>query len=172
MSYLSDERIHVPFNGPIEIGLRALTVLNEAFPATYSVQRLVIFDYLIVHSDDLPDGPNGLHPKTPYRGSELLVRRKVLQEGLRLYQSRGLLEQCFEQNGLFFAATERSGSFLDVLSSEYVQNLRQRAIWLVSRFTTITDSELEQIILKHVGEWGAEFTMESLLWESEEDVAK
>lgn len=81
-----------PFNGAVEIGLRALSLLNEAFPATYSLQRLVVFDYLVVHSDDLPNGPAGLHPKTPHRGGELLVRRAVLEEGLLLYQSRGLVE--------------------------------------------------------------------------------
>ena len=57
-----------PFNGPVEIGLRALALLNEAFPACYSMQRLVVFDYLVVHSDDMPGGPTGLHPKTPYAG--------------------------------------------------------------------------------------------------------
>lgn len=39
-----------PFNGAVEIGLRALTVLNEAFPGDYSLQRLVVFDYLVVRS--------------------------------------------------------------------------------------------------------------------------
>ena len=34
-----------PFNGPIEIGLRALTLLSEAFPFAYSLQRLVVSDY-------------------------------------------------------------------------------------------------------------------------------
>ena len=107
-----------PFNSPTEIGLRALAVLNDAFPATYSLQRLIIFDYLIVHSDDVPGGPTGLHPKTPRRMGELFVRRGVLQEGLLLYQSRGLLETEFKPDGVFFTATERSAAFLDALSAE------------------------------------------------------
>lgn len=48
-----------PFNGPVEIGLRALCVLTTAFPAAYALQRLVIFDYFLVHSDDIEGGPRG-----------------------------------------------------------------------------------------------------------------
>ena len=62
MSELQSVRFTEPFNGPIEIGLRALVVLTEAFPAAYSLQRLVISDYLVVHSDDA-DGPQGCTPK-------------------------------------------------------------------------------------------------------------
>ena len=42
-----------PFNGPVEIGLRALCVLTTAFPAAYALQQLVVFDYFLVHSDDI-----------------------------------------------------------------------------------------------------------------------
>lgn len=48
-----------PFNGPVEIGLRALCVLTTAFPSAYALQRLVIFDYFLVHSDDIDGGPEG-----------------------------------------------------------------------------------------------------------------
>jgi hypothetical protein len=54
-----------PFNGPVEIGLRALCVLTTAFPTEYALQRLVVFDYFLVHSDDIEGGPEGLHPRTP-----------------------------------------------------------------------------------------------------------
>lgn len=152
-----------PFNGPIEIGLRALTLLGEDFPSAYSLQRLVVFDYLLVHSDDLPGGPAGLHPKTPHRGSELLVRRTVLEQGLMLYQSRGLLERRYTETGMTFTATERTAAFLDALSSDYVAQLRERATWLVSLFEETSDNELLKIANTHIGEWGAEFAMESVL---------
>lgn len=154
-----------PFNGPVEIGLRALAVLTDAYPDTYSLQRLVIFDYLLVHSDDVPGGPAGLHPQTPYRGGELLVRRGVLQDGLLLYQSRGLIERRYTGAGMLFSATERSASFLDVLETEYVTGLRERASWVVDSFGAISDEELERMIRGNIGAWGAEFAMTSVLWE-------
>lgn len=152
-----------PFNGPVEIGLRALAILNEAFPTEYSLQRLVVLDYLVVHSDDIPGGPVGLHPQTPNRGGELLVRRSVLEEGLLLYQSRGLIDRRYTDNGMFFVASERSASFLDALDSEYLEQLRDRAEWLVSELGSLDDEEMNQFAGKHIGEWGAEFAMESVL---------
>lgn len=163
MTEFVDVKVLPPFNGPIEIGLRALTLLSEDFPSVYSLQRLVVSDYLLVHSDDLPGGPAGLHPKTPHRGGELLVRRTVLEQGLMLYQSRGLLERHYTETGVMFAATERSAAFLDALSSEYARQLRERAIWFVSLFAETPDNELLSLASSQVGKWGAEFEMESVL---------
>jgi len=156
------------FNEPVEIGLRAISILNDAYPDGYSLQRLIIFDYLSVHSDDIEGGPTGLHPKTPHRSGELLVRRDPLQKGLLLYMGRGLAEQRFEMNGVTYAATERTGAFLDVLESEYVADLRQRTCWLVETFHTVSDDELNSLVQQNLGAWGAEFEMESVLWVEDE----
>lgn len=164
MSELQSIRFIEPFNGPIEIGLRALVVLTEAFPAAYSLERLVISDYLMVHSDDA-DGPRGLHPKTPRRSGELSVRRESLQRGLLLYQSRGLIERRYEPDGIMFAATEASAGFIDVLESQYVFDLRSRAKWFISRFQGMADKELDDFVKKQLGNWGAEFEFESVLRE-------
>ena len=67
MMPLFAERHVEPFNSPLEIGLRTTAILAEAYPEAFSLQRLVILDYLVVHSDDVEGGPTGLHPKTPHR---------------------------------------------------------------------------------------------------------
>ncbi len=156
-----------PFNGPIEIGLRALCVLTTAFPTAYALQRLVVFDYFLVHSDDIEGGPEGLHPQTPHRGGEILVRRGVLQDGLTLYESRGLIERVYQDGGIFFAATDRSADFLDTLSTEYLKALRERSNWVVDSFGLLADGELDAMVRERIGTWGAEFSMESVLWTEE-----
>lgn len=157
-----------PFNGPVELGLRCLAILNEAFPASYSLQRLVILDYLAIHTDDLPNGPPGLHPQTPHRSSELLVRRGPLQEGLMLFQSRGLIERQFSRSGVSFAATEHSAAFLAALSAPYVAELGERIQWLISNLGHLPDESLESLVKENLGQWGAEFEFESVLWTEEE----
>lgn len=156
-----------PFNGPVEIGLRALCVLTTAFPAAYALQRLVVFDYFLVHSDDIDGGPEGLHPRTPHRGGEILVRRGVIQEGLTLYESRGLIERLYKDGGIFFAATDKSADFLDTLSTDYLKGLRERADWVVDSFGLLDDAELDAMVRARIGTWGAEFSMESVLWTEE-----
>jgi len=153
-----------PFNGPVEIGLRALCVLTTAFPDAYALQRLVVFDYFLVHSDDIKGGPEGLHPQTPHRGGEILVRRGVLQRGLMLYESRGLVERVYKDGGIFFAGTDKSADFLDTLSTEYLRGLRERADWVVDSFGLLDDADLDVMVRERIGTWGAEFSMESVLW--------
>lgn len=160
-------QIAAPFNGAVEIGLRSLCILATAYPSLYSLQRLVVFDYLVVHSDDMPNGPTGLHPQTPYRGGEILVRRRVLQEGLLLYQSRGLIEHVYQNNGIFFSATDRSGAFLDALCADYVGGLREMATWVVDNFGLLADNDLDSMVREQIGKWGAEFALASVLYEEE-----
>ena len=158
------DHILSPFNSPVECGLRALVLLYSLFPTAASLQRLVVFDYLLIHSDDVPDGPAGLHPRTPYRSGELLVRRDTLHRGIILYMSRGLINDLYLGSGLSYTATERTASFLDVLTSKYVAALRDRAEWVKTRFSTLTDEQLDVYVKEHLGQWGAEFEMDSVLW--------
>lgn len=164
MTAAPTQHANTPFNGPVEIGLRALAILNDAYPDAYSLQKLTVFDYFTVHSDDLPGGPTGLHPKTPHRSGELLVRRRVLESGLLLYQSRGLTERVFTNEGVFYRATERSAAFVDVLHTQYAVELRERSIWVVRTFGDMSERELQALVESHLGEWGAEFELESVLW--------
>ena len=82
-----------PFNSPLECGLRSLALLAAAGPTAYDLQRLVFYDYLLVHSADVPGGPESIHPPTPLRSGEALVRRHWVERGLLLMISRELVIQ-------------------------------------------------------------------------------
>lgn len=155
------------FNSAVETGLRALAILTACYPTPCALQRLVIADYFLVHSDDVPGGPPGLHPQTPNRSGEMLVRRGIIQEGLFLYQSRGLVARLYSARGVLFVATDLAAGFLDSLDSEYAKGLRERAQWIQERFGTTTDIELEALVREHLGTWGAEFALQSVLWAEE-----
>ncbi|AMV35112.1 hypothetical protein VN12_23500 [Pirellula sp. SH-Sr6A] len=158
----TDTRLNL-FNSPVEVGLRALVILTDIFPDACTLDRLVILDYFVIHSDDLPEGPLGLHPKTPHRSGEILVRRNTLQAGLMLFQSRGLIEIQYRKNGVCYAAMETSSSFLDAIDAEYVTDLRNRSAWLNSTLGNMPDVELHSVVQSNLGVWGAEFEMESVL---------
>lgn len=153
-----------PFNSPVETGLRAIVILMDAYPISYSLERLVIFDYLSIHSDDIVGGPAGLHPKTPHRSGELVARRKVLEDGLQLYMAYGLVEKIFDERGISYAATEQTGPFLDLLAVNYIIQLREKSRWVFDSFHSKSDSEMDAMVQKNMTLWGGEFKRESVLW--------
>src|SRR5438552_3021624 len=130
-----------PFNSAFEAGVRSVVILTAAFPSTFDLQRLVVFDYLTVHSGDA-EGPQSLHPPVPLRSGELLVRRRLIERGLLLMQSRNLVARSFLNSGIFFGATEETEPFLSALSSNYLGQLRLRADWAVKTFGSLNSQDL------------------------------
>lgn len=145
-----------PFNSPLETGLRALTVLSAIYPKASDIQRLMTYDYLLVHSADA-DGPESLHPGTPQRNGELLVRHALVQSGLYLLLSRNLVERIPEESGIVYRAMDEAQSFLDNLSSDYMRGLRTRADWIAITFGEMTDQELRAFIGQRFTKWTTEF---------------
>jgi len=152
-----------PFNSPLECGLRALTLLSAASPAAYDLQRLVLYDYLLVHSGDVPGGPESIHPATPLRSGEALVRRHWVERGLLLMISRELIVRIFSQSGILYAASELAESFLGYMEESYTKKLRERASWVISTFGSHTDQQLIDFFKANLDRWGGEFIREELL---------
>jgi hypothetical protein len=146
-----------PFNTPLECGLRLLFVLHAAKEDAADLQRLVSYDYLLVHSGDVASGPDSLHPAVPFRGSELLVKRDLIRAGLNQMFSRELLQKSFSTAGITYRANELTGAFIMLMNSEYATALRLRADWVIRQFGSLHDSELAQFMSENVGRWGAEF---------------
>lgn len=157
-----------PFNTPLETGLRSLALLTEAYPKRFDLQHLQFFDYLIVHSADAPDGPPSLHPATPYRSSELAVRRGLIEQGLLLMVSRGLVDRLFTNDGILYYASEEAGAFLQCLAADYTITLRNRAAWVITTFGNYPIEQLTQFFHTHLDRWGSEFTYQTLWLEDVE----
>lgn len=156
------------FNTPLECGLRSAAVLLAAYPQSCDLQRLVQYDYLLVHSGDVTGGPPSIHPSTPHRSGELLVRRELVQQGLDFMLTKLVVERTFSHHGIVFVAGEYAVTFLGALTSSYVAQLRDRAQWVIDRFQTMPDAELGTYMRERWSEWGAEFVRTALLEEAEE----
>jgi len=146
-----------PFNSPLECGLRTLFVLNASKNMRMDLQRIVAYDYLLVHSGDIDLGPESLHPAVPYRGVELLVKRDLIRAGLNQLISKELVRIDFVPEGFLFSATELTEAFVSLLKSPYAIALRSRAEWVGNYFRSFTDGDLNAYITRNVGKWGAEF---------------
>ncbi len=146
-----------PFNSPLECGLRMLFVLDVSAGRGADLQRLISYDYLLVHSGDVPNGPPSLHPAVPFRGGELLVKRDSLSSGLNQMFSRELLAKAFDTNGITYRSTALTAPFLALMHSAYAKALRVRAQWIAKRFGDLQDAEIEAFMTASIGRWGTEF---------------
>jgi hypothetical protein len=144
------------FNSPLEAGIRAVGVLVPAYPRAFDLQRLIAFDHLVVHTGDI-GGPESLHPQLPLRSAELLVRRKLVENGLMLMMSRGLVERIIDSDGITYRAGEMADTFLSVLTAPYLLALRERAAWVVGTYGDMNDDSLRQTMSHFFGQWIEEF---------------
>ncbi|QOU31009.1 threonine transporter [Vibrio coralliilyticus] len=151
------------FNSPIETGLRSLILLEAGYPKSFDIERIVFYDYLLVHSGDIKDGPKSIHPNTPHRSGELLVRRPVIEKGLDLMISRGLLTKEYSESGFEYKATELSTPFLDTLDAGYTKKIIGVASWVIESFDDESNEEIRSLIRNNLGVWGGEFLGEAIL---------
>ncbi|MBK8177014.1 MAG: hypothetical protein IPK66_17670 [Rhodospirillales bacterium] len=156
-----------PFNSPLEYGLRMLFLLHATAPKEADLQRLISYDYLLVHSNDVEKGPHSLHPAVPFRGAEWLVKRDMIRDGLDLMFSRELLDKRFTPHGITYAANKLTKAFLSLLKSKYARELGARSQWVSGRFGELSDQALGAFMSENIGRWGTEFERLTALRELE-----
>lgn len=153
---MSLESKPITFNGPLEAGIRAVSILGAAYPQNYDLQRLVALDYLLVHTGDL-NGPTNLHPPTPTPSAELLVRRKLIEQSLLLMMTRDLVKREVTADGIKYGAGENAVTFLSSVSSSYLVALKERATWLVEAIGDLTDEQFKGVMRRFFDKWVEEF---------------
>lgn len=144
------------FNSALETGVRSLIILTANFPDALDLQRLVDFDYLAVHSGDV-QGPESLHPPLPMREGELLVRRKIIESGISLMMSRGLITRIVSTEGIVYKASDYAKPFVDSLTTPYMRSLMERASWVAASFGNMDASELQNLINTFFDKWTTQF---------------
>lgn len=136
-----------PFNTPLETGIRLVILLVQAYPEAYSLDRLVMLDHVLVHTSDF-NGPESVHPASPYRVAEPYVRRELIQRSLVLFRSRALIDEIPTKDGFLWRAGEPAAPFVECLTTPYHRTLRARAKWTVKHFGMAT----ELVLAKAMGE--------------------
>src|SRR5262245_35684925 len=149
-------RAPATFNGPLEAGVRAVAVLAAAHPRSFDLQRLIGFDYLLVHTGDI-GGPDSLHPPVPLHSAELLVRRELVERALLLMMTRDLVQREASADGIRYRAGENAAPFLQTLQSDYLVALKERAEWLVGELGARTETEFRAIMRRFFDDWVQEF---------------
>lgn len=143
------------FNSPFELGLRMVFLLCALRPRVADLQKLILLDYATVYSGDL-GGPKSLHTPIPYRGNELLSRRSLIEQGLHLMSTRGLIDAKFDEQGISYFAGENALALVGSVSAPYFVELDERCRWAAMRFSEIDSIKLTQEFSDMGHRWGAE----------------
>src|SRR6266550_1334091 len=144
------------FNSALEIGSRVVALLYAAYPEALDIQRIIRLDYFVIHSGDV-GGPDSLHPPIPHRSGELLVKHELIQRGIYLMMSRGLVKQIPEPDGFKYMAEDEAGTFVTSFQSPYYREMQTRAKWVISNYANHSAAELDMLVRKFFGAWHSQF---------------
>jgi hypothetical protein len=144
------------FNSALETGVRAVVILDAIYPRTLDVAHLTWCDHLVVHTADV-GGPTSLHPDIPQRTGELLVRRRLVEDGVNLMRRLHMIDVEVSPRGIRFAASEDSSSFVETLRADYARGLKNRAAWLATFLAEKSEDDLAELISSRIGRWAVEF---------------
>lgn len=144
------------FNSPLETGIRALIILDAAYPKSFDLTKLTWFDHLVVHTGDI-DGPASLHPNLPQRSGEILVRRRLIEDSLTLMRRLHLVATITDERGIAYQATDEAYPLIKLMRAGYTTELKIRAKWLVENICPRGDEAIHNLITAKLGRWNIEF---------------
>jgi hypothetical protein len=122
--------------------VRSVILLNVIAPDSLSVQRLSLYDFLLLHSAEFADGPPSLHPATPLTRGELVAREMSTARAVELMLQKGLIRRRFSERGIDYMATSAGHGFVRALSSRYAAELLERSHWIATSMHGWDDAQL------------------------------
>jgi hypothetical protein len=143
------------FNSPFELGIRMVYLLQALAPHGADLQKLVLLDYAIVYSADL-NGPSSLHTPIPFRGAELMSRRELIEQGLYLMSTRGLVTASWGEDGITYFAGEVARAMTSALTSRYLRELERCCDWAAEQYGRADSMALTGQFAARGHLWGAE----------------
>jgi hypothetical protein len=145
-----------PLNSPIEVALRVLVLLNAYYPSKVDINRLVLYDYSLLHSSDL-GGPESIHPSIPGRTGEMGLKRYLIEQGILILRRADLVDISTDKNGILYSASENAAGFIATLTSGYSIKLKERATWVHDELGESDDSETRDRLAQIFSAWSEEF---------------
>ncbi|WP_461789420.1 ABC-three component system middle component 2 [Pedobacter sp.] len=156
----SEDRNVRLFNSSIEIGLRCLFLLSR-FREGLSIDKLIYLDYFLIHSGDVSREQKSIHPKYPFRSTEIVIKRELLTNALKLLISRELVKLHFSTSGILYVITDIGSKALEYFESDYAKQINEVSDWIFKTYGTHSEIQLSEVIHANIQKWGSEFANES-----------
>ncbi len=138
------------YNSTIEIGLRILILLVCKEVNSYNLDKLVYFDYLLTHSGDIDNTQDSILPNSPYRFFEFQVNKEKIVKAIDMLWKKGLIDVEYKSNGIFYKANRLTKVLTDNLKSKMANSLKEKAVWVINSFYSISEKQLNDIFYKEL----------------------
>lgn len=149
------------YNTSYEIGVRVLILLNFT-SGPIDLQRIIYYDYLMLHYGDVDEDYESVHPANPFHTTELYIRRELIQSALDLICKKGLTNIIFSNDGFLYEISSLGRNFIKCFESDYFAKLIKYAQLVTNRFDDFSVNDLNEFVSINVGKWKDEFENEVL----------
>lgn len=140
------------YNTPVEIGVRLLMILVKS-EVEVDFDKLLVLDYLSLHSNVINDEFKSLHPDNPCHGLEIYSKIDVSKNAINLLISKGLIDIRFTSEGIAYSSNSISEYFLSFFEGEYYNELEENIERIINKFNLWDSNKLQDYIFKNIGKW-------------------
>ncbi|MCL8332560.1 hypothetical protein M9Y56_26240 [Pseudomonas juntendi] len=116
------------YNSSVEIGAR-IVLLLAGLSRKLDLDELIFLDYASIYSSDFKGG-SSLHPVMLNRLAELVRRREIFPDAIKLFSSKGLMTSQVDEKGVRYFITDAGRTFAARLTTEYHADFRRRVSWV------------------------------------------
>jgi hypothetical protein len=151
-------------NGTFEMALRLLAILTTCHKS-FTVERIAIYSYFCIYLTDYNSKENSVHPAIPFRNSNYINNKQVINNAIEMLLSKGLIEPAFTNSGLMIQSSKMGDALYGRIESAYKDELVRSINRTHQLLSQKTDEMLKDIVYSNISKWGSEFINESILRE-------
>ena len=133
------------FNSPFEMMLRVVLLLSQDNKNYYSVDRIVLLDFVSCYAADFQLPYSNLHGTNNYKFGELANRRQLVREAIRILVTRGLVEVKVEK-GYSFCISKLGLAYANKLESSYATEYRAIAESAKKKYRKESDENILSLV--------------------------
>lgn len=149
------------YNTSYEVSVRVLILLNFT-SGPIDLQRIIYYDYLMLHYGDVDEDYESIHPANPFHTTELYIRRELIQSALDLICKKGLTNIILSNDGFLYEISSLGRNFIKCFENDYFAKLIKYAQLVTNRFDNFSVNDINEFININVGKWKDEFENEIL----------
>ena len=137
------------FNTVFENSLHTL-ILLDVYEGEISADLIAYLDFIIIYSKSLGVGDKNINGENECKHGELPSRRRTIKNALKRLVIDGMVNAKYTDDGMKYKITEHGIEYVVTLESEYANEYRQQAEFVISEFVGMNEQEVNSFILNNL----------------------